>query len=94
MKHQCHAVGCTRVVHPRLLMCRDHWFMVPKAIRDRIWTLYRPGQEQTKNPSLEYMVVFYQAVGAVARREGKTLAAAECAKKQDEYAAKIFQRIP
>jgi hypothetical protein len=35
--------------------CRKHWFTLPKALRDRIWATYRPGQEVTKDPSELYM---------------------------------------
>jgi hypothetical protein len=36
--------------------CKDHWFTLPKFLRDRIWATYRPGQEVRKDPSLEYIV--------------------------------------
>lgn len=88
MKHNCHAVGCRLRVHPKLLMCRNHWFMVPKMIRDRVWATYVPGQEQSKTPTNEYMAAFYAAVGAVAKREGNIEAAAECERKQREYEAR------
>ena len=26
-----------------LLMCRRHWYMVPKPLRDAIWQTYRDG---------------------------------------------------
>jgi len=35
--------------------CREHWFKIPKTLRDRIWATYRPGQEITKTPSVEYI---------------------------------------
>jgi hypothetical protein len=55
MAHTCHAPGCTVEVPPKLFMCSVHWFMLPKPMRDRIWTTYRPGQEIDKKPSKEYV---------------------------------------
>jgi hypothetical protein len=49
--------------------CKKHWFMVPKALRDRIWTTYRVGQCDDMNPSRAYLVTAREAVIAVARRE-------------------------
>lgn len=37
--------------------CKPHWFALPKHLRDRIWSTYVPGQEITKRPSREYVVV-------------------------------------
>jgi hypothetical protein len=49
--HTCHWPGCDRQVPPAMLMCRAHWFRLPKALRDGIWRAYRPGQENDKSPS-------------------------------------------
>ena len=35
--------------------CRDHWYALPKSLRDRIWATYIPGQELRKDPSVEYL---------------------------------------
>lgn len=69
-KHYCHARGCSRAVHPRLLMCWRHWRMVPKALKDAVWATYRPGQEETKDPSPAYLAAAEAAVAAVAAQEG------------------------
>lgn len=69
-KHLCHAEGCSVPVPPRMLMCRRHWFMVPKPLRDAVWAEYRPGQEIDKRPSDAYMEVQQAAVRAVAEKEG------------------------
>jgi len=50
--------------------CRKHWFMVPKAIRDRVWEAYRVGQEDDWQPSREYLLAAKDAVIAVANKEG------------------------
>ena len=36
--------------------CREHWFKLPKRLRDEIWRTYVPGQEITKTPSVEYIM--------------------------------------
>lgn len=53
--HTCHARGCDESVPPRMFMCREHWFALPKPMRDDIWSAYRPGQEQRMSPSPEYL---------------------------------------
>jgi len=71
MLHTCHAKGCKVPVAPKLLMCRRHWFMVPKPLRDRVWETYRPGQEVKKNPTTDYLDAADAAIAFVAKREGK-----------------------
>lgn len=56
MTHHCHWPGCKREVPPRLWGCREHWFRLPKTLRDWIWATYIPGQEITKDPSVEYVM--------------------------------------
>lgn len=67
--HVCHATGCNVKVPPRMLMCRKHWYMVPKPLRDAVWAAYVPGQEVRKDPTDEYMDVQRAAVQAVEERE-------------------------
>lgn len=69
--HECHARGCHRSVPPRMLMCRTHWFMVPKRLQDEVWATYRPGQERDKSPSDEYLEAARAAVAAVADEEAR-----------------------
>jgi hypothetical protein len=52
-----------------MLMCRQHWYMVPAPLRREVWRLYRPGQEIDKRPSDEYMEVMHAAINAVAEKE-------------------------
>lgn len=66
MAHTCHARGCTIAVPPKMLMCRRHWFLVPKALRDAVWRTYHPGQERTKDPTSEYLAAAHAAIEAVA----------------------------
>jgi hypothetical protein len=57
MSHTCHHPECKKIVPPKLLACRKHWFQLPKVLRDEVWQVYVPGQEITKTPSAEYMEV-------------------------------------
>jgi len=54
-----------------MLMCRRHWFMIPKALRAEVWAAYVPGQEVRKDPTDEYLKVQRRAVEAVEKREGR-----------------------
>jgi hypothetical protein len=69
--HVCHATGCKAKVPPKMLMCRKHWYMVPKPLRDRVWATYVSGQEIRKDPTDEYMDAQRAAVRAVEEREGR-----------------------
>ena len=66
----CHALHCSRATPPRMLMCRKHWAMVPRAQQIEVWRHYRPGQEEDKRPSIEYLAAATAAVLAVAGQEG------------------------
>lgn len=55
--HHCHWNGCDKAVPPAMWGCRQHWFTLPKPMRDAIWRCYAPGQEVTKTPSVEYLRV-------------------------------------
>jgi hypothetical protein len=44
--HECPSDGCTRSVPQTQLACREHWYALPKEIRDEVWRTYRaPGRE-------------------------------------------------
>jgi hypothetical protein len=43
MSHDCPAKGCTRTVNPAMLMCRPHWYMVPKPLRNAVWSAWADG---------------------------------------------------
>ena len=55
--HACHWPGCMKQVPPAMWGCKPHWFALPKALRDRVWRAYRPGQEETLDVSAEYLQV-------------------------------------
>lgn len=53
--HHCHWPGCDKQVPPAMWGCKAHWLRLPKALRDRVWATYRPGQERDMTPSREYL---------------------------------------
>jgi len=55
--HHCHWPGCGKDVPPAVWGCKEHWFRLPKRLRDRIWATYRIGQEVSMSPSREYLDV-------------------------------------
>lgn len=71
MAHHCHAAGCKAAVPPQMLMCKRHWFMVPKAAQSRIWATYREGQCDDWQITHEYAEAARAAVRAVAEKEGR-----------------------
>lgn len=70
MAHTCHARSCKTAVPPKMFMCKKHWYMLPKEMRDLVWALYRPGQEVSKDPSREYLEHAQACIDWVARKEG------------------------
>lgn len=70
-EHHCHARGCTIAVPPAMFMCKRHWFMLPKPMRDAIWQTYRKGQEIDKSPSAAYLDNARAAILWLAEKEGK-----------------------
>lgn len=53
--HGCHWPGCTADVPPAMWGCREHWKLLPRALRTKIWRTYRIGQEETGEVSKEYV---------------------------------------
>jgi len=68
-EHLCHARGCKTPVPPKMFMCKMHWYMIPKYMRDMVWEEYVPGQEVRKDPTEEYLEVTRIAIEAVAEKE-------------------------
>ncbi len=69
--HKCHATDCSRSVSPKMLMCRKHWYMVDKPLRDKVWEEYQPGQEINKNPTYAYLLAAEAAIECVRRKEAR-----------------------
>ena len=41
---RCPVPGCRAQIDPSRLMCRGHWHLVPKQIRDQVWATWRSGE--------------------------------------------------
>lgn len=50
---RCPVPGCHDQIDPSRLMCRSHWYLVPKQIRDRVWATWRSGQGAFSSEHLE-----------------------------------------
>ena len=68
--HHCHATNCEVRVPTEMFMCRRHWFMLPKHLRDSIWRTYREGQCDDMNPSKVYCETAKLCLTYIANKEG------------------------
>jgi hypothetical protein len=41
---RCPVRGCGDQIDPSRLMCRRHWYRVPRQLRDQVWATWRSGQ--------------------------------------------------
>lgn len=55
-------------------MCAKHWRMVPYKIQRRVWSNYRPGQCDDKNPTPYWHGAADAAICVVAHQEYPDLA--------------------
>lgn len=88
MKHTCHAHDCAVPVRPEMLMCKKHWYMVPKHLRDDVYKHYRVGQCDDRDPSPAWHEAADLAIAAVAEHEGHDLAASHHLKSAEFWAAR------
>jgi len=58
----CPIPECTRDIDLSRLMCRRHWYTVPKELRDRVWATWRSGQGAYSG---EHQDAVRQAISAV-----------------------------
>jgi hypothetical protein len=68
--HECHWPSCKEQVPPAMWGCKKHWFKLPKALRDKVWAAYSPGQEDRMDPSDEYMAVAQEVQDWIAKNGG------------------------
>ena len=66
--------------------CRDHWYKLPREIRDAIWSAYQPGQERTGRPSVSYI----DAARAAQEWIRKKLAAEDSARRAIEAQGRLL----
>ncbi len=68
--HTCRAVGCQHVISARMLMCLDHWAMVPAPLQREVGAALRRLQEERSEPALEgYLDAAARAVAAVEEKQ-------------------------
>lgn len=68
-RHHCHWPGCDKAVPPAAWGCKKHWYMLPLALRNKVWAAYRPTQEDTKTPSRRYVEVAREVQEWIALQE-------------------------
>jgi hypothetical protein len=62
--HDCPVAGCAVKVPRTRLMCKGHWYSVPKPLRDEVWRAYRNGVA-----SVEYLEARERAIAAAEGRD-------------------------
>lgn len=71
---RCPVSGCDDQIDPSRLMCRRHWYQVPKQLRDRVWATWRSG-ERAASPEHQDAVLVAIAACQEKRSVGKPTAA-------------------
>jgi hypothetical protein len=51
--YRCPVSGCTEQVDPSRLMCRGHWYRMPRQLRDLVWATWRSGDGALSSEHLE-----------------------------------------
>ena len=69
--HRCAAEGCTKEISRGLLMCIDHWRMVPHATQLEVKRAWRAFQSAGITERKAYLDAVKRAVAAVREREIK-----------------------
>jgi hypothetical protein len=59
---RCPVAGCDAAIDPTRLMCRRHWYAVPRWLRDRVWRTWHSGAGAL---SPEHRDAVLQALAAV-----------------------------
>jgi hypothetical protein len=49
----CAVSGCAEQIDPSRLMCRGHWYRVPRELRDLVWATWRSGDGALSPEHLE-----------------------------------------
>ena len=51
--YRCPVSGCGEQVDPSRLMCRGHWYRLPRPLRDLVWATWRSGEGALSSEHLE-----------------------------------------
>ncbi|MDP2346702.1 MAG: hypothetical protein Q8N34_03140 [Gammaproteobacteria bacterium] len=77
-KHACHWPNCQKIVPPSMWGCKQHWFILPKELRDLIWETYTPGQEINGDlVKMEYLEASYRVQNWITEYTEKLIAQKE-----------------
>lgn len=87
MVHTCHMPRCHRSIAAKMLMCSEHWAMVPANLQSAVQKHYTPGQEHSKEVSGAYIDAANAAVVAVAQKERKLSTAPHIQEREDKIFA-------
>lgn len=60
---RCPIPGCDWVKAPDELLCRNHWRMVPRALRDAVWREFR-----RRRGSQEHLAACRAAIDSITQR--------------------------
>jgi hypothetical protein len=63
----CQVPRCEEQIDPSRLMCRGHWYRVPKQLRDRVWATCQSGRGTS---SIEHQSAVRLAIAATSERTG------------------------
>lgn len=63
-RHKCPVDQCQQVCPHHILMCKPHWYKVPKNVRDAVWHFWAHGQMKEG-----YFEARQQAIDAVNAKE-------------------------
>jgi hypothetical protein len=61
---RCPVIGCDQRIDPSRLMCRRDWYLLPYALRGRIWATWRSGQaafSSTHQAAVHEAIAFAQS---------------------------------
>lgn len=65
MSGGCPVPGCTTVVPSHMLMCREDWYRVPKALRDEVWAAWQARLDREPGATERHQKAKEDAVNAV-----------------------------
>ena len=51
--YRCPVSGCREQLDPSRLMCRSHWYQLPRQLRDLVWATWRSGEGALSSEHLE-----------------------------------------
>lgn len=69
--NRCPIEGCPKSRGDGKLMCKRHWYLVPKELRDRVWTTAKRMWADLPGGDEEWSEAAAAAVAAVEQREAQ-----------------------